>query len=238
MRSLLVALMLLTAIPSMTWAQPRSSTVETEAETLAQQAKVRFKAGDFEGAAKLFMQAYAKSHAPALVFNAARAHEEAGKKGDAAALFRLYISLANDTEGMLDARRRLAKMEPMVIQPAKTVDLPQPVTLTVTRPVPPNQDSHLGAWLTTGGAIVAVVSGVSLMVIGKSDSQQANTDFRASHDRNAYDRAYNTSNAEWTLGAVLTGTGAVLCGVSIYLWNKAPVKAQPTHNGIALGGSF
>jgi len=77
-----------------------STDAQSAAEALALQAKEKFRAKKFEEAAKLFMQAYAKDPQPPLVFNAARAYEEAGMNGEAAGLFRLYLSIAKDDAGI------------------------------------------------------------------------------------------------------------------------------------------
>lgn len=82
-----------------------------QAEILAAQAKQAFKDKNFDEAARLFMKAYAVTKEPALVFNAARAYEEVGKAGDAASLFRLYASIADDLDGIADARARIKKLE-------------------------------------------------------------------------------------------------------------------------------
>lgn len=75
-----------------------------DAEVLARTATEPFKLRQFERAAQLFVKAYGKSRKTALMFNAARAYEEAGKLGDLAALFRLYWSIADDPDGIAEAR--------------------------------------------------------------------------------------------------------------------------------------
>jgi hypothetical protein len=113
---LALPLCLALALPATSAAGPRDkppakSEAEPEAEILARQAVERFKAADLEVAARLFMQAYKLAKRPVLVFNAARAYEEAGKKGDAVALFRLYMEISDDVSGIDDARKRIAKLE-------------------------------------------------------------------------------------------------------------------------------
>lgn len=216
-----------------------SKPVIVVAEDLAQQAKERFKAGEFEVAAKMFMNAYAKSHAPAMVFNAARAYENAGKNGDAASLFRLYVSLSDDTDGMIEARQHLAKLNtpsPVIVQPPQARPTPRPVAPMVPVAVTP-APSHTAAWAVTGGAAAAVLSGVTLIGIASADSNQANADYRRTGDLQAYRNAYSTSQTEWWAGVAITGAGAVLGGVSVYMWNK-PVTVTPMGKGIAFGGSF
>lgn len=82
-----------------------------KAEVVAAQAKQAFKDRQFEYAARLFMKAYAISKEPALVFNAARAYEEAGKPGDASSLFRLYATISDDPDGIADAWSRIKRLE-------------------------------------------------------------------------------------------------------------------------------
>ena len=241
MRSILVFLLLITAIPRIALASPPESAVLAEAEGLARQAKEAFIAKDFEVAAKLFMSAYGKSHSPALVFNAARSYEEAGKVGDAAALFRLYISLTSDTAGLQEAREHLAKLEARQVVQPDAEPVPPPGS-TVARSVPRKADgapSHVAAWMTTGGSALALATGVTLLLVGKSDAHQANVDGRQTLDSNAYSKNYSTAQSEWLAGAVLTGVGAVLGGVAVYLWARPnAVNVRPTPNGVALSGAF
>lgn len=82
-----------------------------QAEVVAAQAKQAFRDGQFEYAARLFMKAYAISKQPALLYNAARAYEEAGKPGDATSLFRLYATVSDDPDGIADAWARIRRLE-------------------------------------------------------------------------------------------------------------------------------
>lgn len=116
---------------------------QQEAEELASRAKAEFKAGQFEQAAKDFMAAYGRSKNAALVFNAARSYEEAGKHSDAAVLFRLYLSISDDADGMRDAQARLERMDaaarvkaPTPVNPAPTPANPAPVQLNPEPPAP------------------------------------------------------------------------------------------------------
>ena len=78
----------------------------------------------------MFMMAYAQTHEPALVYNAARAYEEAGMAGDAAGLFKLYISLTDDADGILEARERIRRLE------GKTPTIPVPTPVSPPAPLP------------------------------------------------------------------------------------------------------
>ncbi len=195
------------------------------AEAAAAQAKEQFKAGNFEAAAKLFMQAYAKSHTPALVYNAARAYEEAGKKGDAISLFKLYITLSDDAEGIQDARQRITKLEaPEAPKPVPLVIQPVVPPVLVTRPEP----TRMSAWVTSGSAVAVLGAGVVLMVDGASGTTKYTGTDRASYD---------SAKAEWLVGAGLVGAGAVLGGVASYLWTR-PVTLTPLSKGMAVTVAF
>lgn len=219
---------------------------QQEAEELASRAKAEFKAGQFEQAAKDFMAAYGRSKNAALVFNAARSYEEAGKHGDAAVLFRLYLSISDDADGMRDAQARLERMEeaakakaiaPRNPAPAEANPPPTPPTQTpvpeVAPPSPPPQAapppaavkalappsrSPSAAWWVGVPSVIALGSGAALLAIGRSGSQDANLRVIASQaDIDAYHTDYDRARNQWQAGAALTGVGAVGLGVSLWL---------------------
>jgi tetratricopeptide (TPR) repeat protein len=212
------------SVPTTARAQPQAVAEDRAgAERLAAEAKEAFKAGQFDAAAKLFMQAYAKSHTPALLYNAARAHEEAGHKRDAITLFKLYITLTDEADGILDARQRIQRLEA-----PDPLPLPQMVTPTtvvaVTRPPP----ARTTEWVLSGSAVAAVGVGLALVVDGAAGTQD-----HTGVDRSAFDSA----RTEWFIGAGLVGVGAALGGVSYYFWTR-PVTLVPTPKGIALKTNF
>ena len=82
-----------------------------KAEAKALGAKFKFKAGKHEEAAELFLEAYALSRKPALLYNAARAFEEAGKLSEAKAAFEQYLGIPNlPAAGRKDARGHIDKL--------------------------------------------------------------------------------------------------------------------------------
>jgi hypothetical protein len=227
------------AVPSAI-AQPANQ----EAQALASAAKDQFKAKNFEAAAKLFMQAYARSHTPSLVFNAARAYEEAGKNGDAVGLFKLYITLTDDADGIMEARQHIAKLE--AIRVPVVVEVPVPVIVTAPKPVAvapkpvvvnkvskvaikPTGPNRTAEWVTTGLGVAALGVGTVMMLDGASDTKRY-----SGTNRNAYDSA----RTEWQVGLGMAVSGAVLGGVSAYLWAKTPVTVAPLKNGVTVGVNF
>jgi len=74
-------------------------------------AKFRFKAGKPEEAARLFLEAFALTRKPALLYNAARAYEEAGKPAEAKVAFEQYLGLPDVTSaGRADAKKHIAAL--------------------------------------------------------------------------------------------------------------------------------
>lgn len=87
------------------------------AEAIATEAKFLFKQKAYEEAAARFFEAYTLVNKPALLFNAARAYEEAGNIDRAAALFRAYIELDGvGADGKAEASKRLAPLEKVLAE--------------------------------------------------------------------------------------------------------------------------
>lgn len=113
------------------------------AEDLAKEATRRYKEGEFELAAQLFMKAYALDKRPDRVFNAARGYEKAGKAEQAIALFRLYGQITDDEAGRQEAQLRVAALESGLKakaapppSPREAAPLPAPATNTAELPAP------------------------------------------------------------------------------------------------------
>jgi tetratricopeptide (TPR) repeat protein len=69
-----------------------------------------FRAGEFEAAAERFQLAYNLDPSPELLYNLARAHEEAGNNSAAVLHFRSYLARYPDSEDSDDVRRRMADL--------------------------------------------------------------------------------------------------------------------------------
>ncbi len=93
------------------WADQPSVEALSNAEALATEAKVYFRTKQFDKAADKFLQAFGISKRPALVYNAARAYEEAGKHEQAVSMFEHYGTLDDvDDKGRRDAKSRVKKL--------------------------------------------------------------------------------------------------------------------------------
>lgn len=83
-----------------------------KAEALATEAKLLFQQKLYQEAAEKFFEAYTLAKRGTLIFNAARAHEEAKNYAKSIAYFRAYLGQPDVTpDGKKDAEARIARME-------------------------------------------------------------------------------------------------------------------------------
>jgi tetratricopeptide (TPR) repeat protein len=105
-------------------------------DELAREATRRFKEGEYDMAAQLFMKAYALDKRPDRVFNAARAYEKAAKPQEAIALFRLYRQITDDEAGRQESQLRIEALEAQLR--AKSLEA-GPLPAAGERPSPPSE---------------------------------------------------------------------------------------------------
>ncbi len=104
----------LLAWPALAQAAPSPEDLE-RAEAKATEAKVFFQSGLHAQAASRFMEAFAISKRPALMYNAARAYEEGRLRAEAIALFQQYMGLPDATaEGRKEALERIGKQRALI----------------------------------------------------------------------------------------------------------------------------
>lgn len=90
----------------------------SRAEAKALEAKAYYKNKLFQEAATGFMEAFAISGKPDMMFNAARAYEEAGQNARAIALYEQYITLKNvPDDGKKEAQGHIDKLRKMMADP-------------------------------------------------------------------------------------------------------------------------
>lgn len=93
-------------------ADPADAAAIRAAEGKATEAKIMFQQKQFAAAAELFFQAYAIVKRPSLLYNAARANEEAGNIDKAVALYKSYRETQGvDEGGRTEATARIAKLQ-------------------------------------------------------------------------------------------------------------------------------
>ncbi|MBI5609184.1 MAG: tetratricopeptide repeat protein [Deltaproteobacteria bacterium] len=143
---------------------------EAEANAIAEEAKRRFREGDFVIALALFEKAHALDHRPDRIYNMARCCEKLGRLREAAQWLQRYIDTTADVAGRAEAQARLAeiaKLEQEAQQKSKVVALPAPATpaSAVTGVALRDEGGTKLAWsqwaMLGGGALLAV-GGASL----------------------------------------------------------------------------
>lgn len=225
----------------------RAAATEDTAEALALQARERFLAKDFPAAARLFMKAYARDPDPALVFNAARAYQEGGMKGDAAGLFRLYVSISQDADGIANAHQRLRALEgkPSVLEGAAAAGLADGASQTAAGGVQARApEPTWPRWAVTGAAAVGLASGVALMVLARGDSLDAaalpvGTDAEIA----TYDSRFDAAERKWTAGVAVAAVGAGLGVWATWLHldagpKRAAWRVEVGPRSVRLAGNF
>ncbi len=95
------------ALPALA-AKPASPTAE--AESIAETAARRYKSGDYELAAQLYDRAYELAKRPALLFNAARSWDRAGRLKEALQRYEACIAVETDAGPREEARLRACRL--------------------------------------------------------------------------------------------------------------------------------
>lgn len=197
-------LTILLFVPCAAFAQPDEL---TEAESLAKVAARHFRAGNFEVAATVFLDAYAASQKPAVLFNAARAYEESGQTENALRLFRLYLTVERDEQGLADARARIERLA--------TSDLPQGATPTFALPDPPRK-IQTKTWLLGSTGLASVLAGAVLAGL----AAQASHELNANPGAVDYAARYDHAERQWFVGAGMIGLGTGLTGLATWFAYK------------------
>ncbi len=151
------ALVLLVWPPQPVHARGDDPAVVRKAEAVATEAKLLFQQKAYEAAAERFMEAYTMVHRASLIFNAARAYQEAGAVRKATALFKAYTALPDATpDGKIDAAQRIEKIDAdLRSQEAKPADAVGSAAEPVHHPTDPATKAHA----TLPGPATATVGG-------------------------------------------------------------------------------
>lgn len=120
----------------------------SRAEAKAMEAKIEFKSGNHDKAAQLFLEAFAISRAPALMYNAARAYQQGDMPNKAIIVFEQYLELDGvsrsgqaEAKGHLQTLRKQvaaasSKPEPTVKPAPAPTPKPDPEPKATTKPAP------------------------------------------------------------------------------------------------------
>ncbi len=206
------------ALPHQAWAA-KASAKANAGDELAREATRRFKEGEHDLAAQLFMKAYALDKRPDRVFNAARAYEKADKPQEAVALFRLYRQITDDEAGRQEAQLRIEALEAQArakaaaattppatpvgepvqapvappAEPSPSVAAPPVPTVGLTQPAKPPAPSRLPAALALGGGGLLALASAGLYGWVRQDEAELE---RALQQRDSAGRVTGISQAD------------------------------------------
>jgi tetratricopeptide (TPR) repeat protein len=231
----------------------------SQAEAIAVKAGALFKAGLFAKAADLYLQAFALSGRPLMVYNAARATEEAGRLDEARALFLHYLSLDGTPETTkAEARRRVAAIEarapkqPVVVAPrpvtpevAPVPKLPPPEPVLhpgepvvhAQHPPEPTQKAPFPVGKTVTSAVLLAGALGTYLVARQNVADALAIDVQTEADKRRY---LDLGNAAQLWRGAAVGLGVVGAGLAIWALvdgsRKVPPEAawQVTPDGLGL----
>ncbi len=182
------------------------------AEAAATEAKALFKNKLYVEAAPLFMKAYAISKRPPLVYNAARAYEEAGKLKRAESLFLMYRDLPGvDADGKMDVEMRLVALRKAIKAKAAAGHNARPGDGKPGDGKPAQESASSVPWLQVGVAGVGLAAAAGAYLYSRSIADGLDlADVNNDDDMAAYasdrDAAYLWRNV--AIGAAVVGVGA------------------------------
>jgi len=205
----------------------KAQTAKAAAAATALRARAKFKAKKFVLAAKLFMKAYSQEPLPPLVYNAARAYEEAGKAGQAIGLFRLYISISKSERGRKTAKAHMAKLQAAGQPAAEVATKPGSSATAANRTTASGTAAPAAAptavvarasapaawprWVATGAGVVGLAAGVALLVSASGDSEDAaNLPVTSQADIKTYNSRFDDAERLWAAGVAVTAIGVGL----------------------------
>ena len=187
-----------------------------------------FQARDYETALQRFQRSYILSRRPELLFNIGLTLERVGRREDAIATLRQFVSLQPNSPQRADAERRIATMQstslpvvappvvappvvtPPVVAPPRVVVAP-PVVLTAPRTAPARVASRpVWPWVALGGGAAAGIAGAVIL----ATTSDPGADGSVTMERQ-YLNALESNDTRRIVGAVLLGLGgaAAVAGV-------------------------
>lgn len=215
------------------------------------QADAANRAGNFTLAAQLYLDVWKSSEAWKLLpsrtdalLKAANAEQQAQKFPRALQHYEEYLQKSPmDAPERTDAQ---VQMEAIRARPG-LADLQPEMTLGQTAPEPPRWPG----WITLGGGVVLLGSGVGVLVLATSDKATFEADKQKSADGLVHGLDYQTAttrasaiNQRLAIGGVLTGVGVAAIGVGSWLLARHPERvvlvphAGPGQAGATLAVQF
>jgi tetratricopeptide (TPR) repeat protein len=216
-------------------AEPASE-AKTRALELFDESKVHFDQGEFEQAASLLEQAYETFPEPVLLYNLARAEQEAGNIDKAIAAYERYLAAAPGVSDRAGIQRRIARLREQLRgdQGASGTAMPSsPPAQEAKGPVPPparspspNDGGHsrtIVPWVIAGAGLATLTGGVVLGLWANQSHENAEQEPDAS---TAYDEQRQAENLAAAANVAFVA-GGVLAAVGIG-WEIVVLTSRPS----------
>ena len=240
----ILLLLIASLMPVAVYATPPA--LKAHAESAYQAGVDAFGQQDFDGALKLFDQAFKLDPSPILLYNIARCHEEMGTLDPAIRNFELYLVRAPDAPDRADVERRIRVMEAITNRQAAERAIAERETaerLAAAQVEPaPARSSQLRWW--GYGALGAGVVGVAVGAGFGSAADTAAADHRAAKtpgDKVRFEDDANSkaslANVGYVVGGALIAAGA---GILIYdaVSDDSTVEVAPGPTGLSMRVTF
>jgi tetratricopeptide (TPR) repeat protein len=259
-----------------------TAVVLTAATALAQApdldlARRHFEAGsqaydrkDYAAAETAFWAAFTITKDPLLYYNIGQAQQRQGHAAAAVSSYRLYLLGVPDAEDRAEVRRIIEALElelrsPVRLPPSVTAAQPVgPATSPASQPEARRNTRRLAAWITGGGAVALLATGVAMSAVSRSKANDANslltrrgTDGQPlpfAEVASQYDSAKNGASAYGGVAIGMYAAAAVAGGLGVYLlmtsrraessseasrarWQLVP-EMSPRRAGLVAGTEF
>ena len=214
----------------------------TKAEATAMQAKIEFKSGAYDKAARLFLEAFAISRAPALMYNAARAYQKADLPVRASVVFEQYLELPGlSDKGRAEANKHLQSLRKIIAErkakptpPGEPAQSPvaqqadparakQPTASdrAVVTPAVPTAAPTRNKWVTyglVGGGSLLTLIGLAQMSEGSKQAGEAKEpgQFASAGAKDIYNTRKALAEETHTGGVGMVTIGLGLAGWGVY----------------------
>lgn len=211
-------------------ADDAESDTDRRARELYVEGDTHYKAGRYEEAAELFVEAYEISKRPVLLFNVANAYERMGEYEKAASYLREYLK-APRVDDVVSVRERIRRLEAAEAERKREIERVKQEAAEAAKKNQPKPPSRVPAYVLFGmsgaATISAVVFGLAANSAGNDasascSSRVADTPICLASAQDALDR--ETRNAIITDISIAVAVVSATAG--IYYWIRTGKKIE------------
>ncbi len=249
MRSVIVLLAFVLAVPAAALAQPGDDPSRDLAKKHFETGNAYYSVANYKEALAEFEKAYKLTPLPGLLFNIGRCHENLGNLKSAIDSYKRYLELQKGAaEPTVKLRidnleKRLAEQTPAVTPPEKK---PEPPPTIPERKVDPQPEETTRApvdegsrwkrtagWVTLGVGVASLVTGIAFGAMVRSKNQAYQDGASAASGWKTYDqlqdlRSSAESYQKVEIGMLVVGGVLAAAGTGLVLWDAFGRKPKET----------